>query len=237
MVYFVSFILVIYSPLLGRATGNDKGIAPWTSMVQHPSKYFDTDQVPEGFTLLDPSKMKDPQIQELLNYWHSRQEGGEKGVGFEFQGDERVNRRKPVRQTTPLSPDPSQQQRSKTGKGKERATELWVDPIMPDSCRRKRRRSLSAESSGEEFDFGSVERMEESDFDDAGHCPGPSSSHRLKDQDPPARNGIRFQVENKGSGRLRWSCLLFVYSYPPTISWNIHCPSEHLGPAEQAERP
>ena len=71
MVYFVSFILVIYSPLLGHATGNDKGIAPWNSMVQHPNKYFDTDQVPEGFMLLDPSKMKDPQIQELLNYWHS----------------------------------------------------------------------------------------------------------------------------------------------------------------------
>ena len=101
MVYFVSFILVIYSLLLGRATGNDKGIAPWTSMVQHLSKYFDTDQVPEGFTLLDPSKMKDPQIQELLNYWHSQQEGGEKGVGFEFQGDERVNWWKPVQQTTP----------------------------------------------------------------------------------------------------------------------------------------
>ena len=41
--------------------------------------------VPDGFTLLDPSKMKDPQVQELLDLWHKRQEEGEDGIGFQFQ--------------------------------------------------------------------------------------------------------------------------------------------------------
>jgi hypothetical protein len=79
---------------IGRATGNDQGIPPWTSIVQHPDMYFDPEQLPEGFTLLDPSKMKDPQIQHLLNYWYDRQQFHEKGVGFQFQVDPNVQVRK-----------------------------------------------------------------------------------------------------------------------------------------------
>ena len=70
---------------IGRATTKENGIPPWTSFVQKPEDFFDLDQVPDGFTLLDPSKMKDPQVQALLDFWHKRQEEGEDGIGFQFQ--------------------------------------------------------------------------------------------------------------------------------------------------------
>jgi hypothetical protein len=62
--------------------------------VQQPSIYFDANQLPEGFTLLDPSKMKDPQIQELLNYWYEWQQDEETRIGFKFQEDPNVKTRK-----------------------------------------------------------------------------------------------------------------------------------------------
>jgi hypothetical protein len=55
---------------IGQATGNDNGIPPWTSIIQNHNDYFNPDQLPEGFTLLDPSKMKDPQVQDLLDFWY-----------------------------------------------------------------------------------------------------------------------------------------------------------------------
>ena len=70
---------------IGRATGKENGIPLWTSFVQKPEDFFDVNQVPDGFTLLDSSKMKDPQVQELLDFWHKRQEEGEDGIGFQFQ--------------------------------------------------------------------------------------------------------------------------------------------------------
>ena len=84
----------------------------------------------------------------------------------------------------------------------------WVDPIAPDSRQRKRRRSLSSETSGEEFDFGLVERMEDSDIEDAGCHSGPSSRHEAKALDPPSGNVLRFELKNKGSGKslVSFSC-------------------------------
>ena len=45
------------------------------------NEYFQADQVPQGFKLLDPSKMKDTQINEILMFWYSKQEGN----GFRFK--------------------------------------------------------------------------------------------------------------------------------------------------------
>jgi hypothetical protein len=50
------------------------------AFIEHPDKYFGLDQVPEGFKLLDLSKMKDPQIKEILTFWYSKQEAN----GFRF---------------------------------------------------------------------------------------------------------------------------------------------------------
>jgi hypothetical protein len=41
---------------------------PWNAILQNSSDFFNPDQVPEGFTLMDPLKMKDTQINETLKY-------------------------------------------------------------------------------------------------------------------------------------------------------------------------
>jgi len=169
MFYFFQLILLCY---LGHATGKERGVPPWTSIVQRPSNYFDPDQLPEGFTLLDPSKMRDLQIEELLNYWFSRQRDG---IGFRFQGDEKVKRK---REETPDESDDAPDEDSRKNakqkkKGKEKVTEDWIDEIQPDSRRRKRRMS-SCSASSESFDFQEVNMMGDSDSDGVPH-PGPSS--------------------------------------------------------------
>ena len=79
--------------LTGKATGKGQS-APWNSILQNVSTFFDLDQVPEGFTLMDPSKMKDPQLNELLQFWHKRQEQNDDGIGFCFGADPTVPNRK-----------------------------------------------------------------------------------------------------------------------------------------------
>ena len=55
---------------------------PWMAFIKDPDEYFRSEQVPDGFKLLYPLKMKDPQIKEILTFWYSRQEGN--GFGFKF---------------------------------------------------------------------------------------------------------------------------------------------------------
>ena len=55
--------------LLGQACGNEQAIPPWLAFIEDLDKYFASDQVPNGFKLLDPSKMKDVQIKEILTFW------------------------------------------------------------------------------------------------------------------------------------------------------------------------
>src|SRR5277367_518070 len=71
----------------GRACGNDRAIPPWMGFTEDPDKYFGADQVPNGFKLVDPSKMKDPQIKEILKFWYSKQEAS--GFGFKCLQDDR----------------------------------------------------------------------------------------------------------------------------------------------------
>jgi hypothetical protein len=245
-----SAIFLVYddslTQTLGRATGKEQGIPPWTSIVQQPSIYFDADQVPEGFTLLDPSKMKDPQIQELLNYWYERQQDEETGIGFKFQEDPNVKTRKrtheesdsdsdpeanspgnkqppkkrarqgkgtadPPQKSKPTpttkakgkgkaAPQPTGKPKAKSqpkgkakGKGKatEKATpkgkgssleagnrrdkESWLEHIQPDSRRRTQGAAEVDSDSGESFDFREVNNMPDTDSDDDGNNPGPSS--------------------------------------------------------------
>lgn len=50
--------------------------------IDDPDKYFGLDQVLDGFKVLDPLKMKDPQIKEILTFWYLKQEAN--GFGFKF---------------------------------------------------------------------------------------------------------------------------------------------------------
>jgi hypothetical protein len=163
---------------IGQATGNDNGIPPWTSIIQKPNDYFDVDQLPEGFTLLDPSKMKDPQVQEVLNFWYKRQEDGEGGIGFQFQAQSSDQPRKRKRGAS-ATPSTSDRTNRKKQKGKAKEVLTWKDYIQPDSRRRKRRSgTVSLESSHEHFDFSRIDEMS-SDSDMAQNDnkkPGQSSS-------------------------------------------------------------
>ena len=130
----------------GQATGKDKS-APWNSIMHHSADYFNKDQVPEGFTLIDPSKMKDPQLNKILQFWHQKQEESINGIGFRFQGNSNGQTQKRVRDESKPAVQrkwPCQEPASSstaTGKGKEKARakspECWMDHIKPDSRRRQ----------------------------------------------------------------------------------------------------
>lgn len=158
----------------GQAIGKDQS-APWNSILQNSAKFFDEDQVPEGFTLNDPSKMKDPQINEILHFWHRKQEESIDGVGFRFRTTSDVQTRKRVRDESEPPVERKRQRQEHTtkstaaGKGKEKAraksSERWTDHIEPDSRRRRQfaRESSVASCSGESFNFTEVDMMASSD--------------------------------------------------------------------------
>jgi hypothetical protein len=169
----------------GKATGKDHSIPPWTSFMQSASEYFNAEQVPEGFTLLDPSKMKDPEINELLNFWYERQEDSSDGIGFQFQANTNVQSRKRGRSNSdppermiqpehhPRQPDRSKRslkahQSSKPPPGTQKKQKTpathWTTYIEPDSRRRRKRgTSVTSDGSGESFDFTTVDEMQTSD--------------------------------------------------------------------------
>jgi hypothetical protein len=101
--------------------------------MQNPEDYFDLDQLPEGVTLLDPSKMKDPQIQELLQFWRSRQENGDTGVGFQLKSDPNKNPRKRAQDNLEPSSSPPPDEKQRRTKGKQKQVLTWQDYIEPDS--------------------------------------------------------------------------------------------------------
>jgi hypothetical protein len=149
------------------------------SFIEDPDKYFGSNQVPDGFKLLDPSKMKDSQIKEILTFWNSKQESD--GVGFNFYRDQNLKGKKRSRDNsdsdsdgdvdsdakTPRHPRTRQSRRKDKGKGKmvDKPEERWTDHIVPDSrwCKRRAVRSSEDEELGEVFDFTSVDGMESSE--------------------------------------------------------------------------
>jgi hypothetical protein len=143
--------------------------------VQNPEDYFDPDQLPEGVTLLNPSKMKDPQIQELLQFWHSRQENGDTGVGFQLRSDPNKNPWKRVRHDSEPSSSPPPDEKRRQMKGKQKQVLTWQDYIEPDSRQRwTRYQSVLSDASGEAFDFGPVDQLDSTD-EENGPVAGPST--------------------------------------------------------------
>ena len=160
--------------MIGQATGKEQS-APWNSILQNSANYFDEDQVPEGFTLIDPSKMKDQQLNEILQFWHQKQKESMDGIGFRFRENSNGQTQKRVRDE---SEPPVQRKRQHqgpatkstvAGKGKQKAgltsSEHWTDHIEPDSRRRQGRvpQSSVGSDSGESFDFTEVDAMASSD--------------------------------------------------------------------------
>lgn len=196
LVLFLKFSLTIYG-LKGQATGKDQS-APWNSILQNASNFFDPDQVPEGFTLMDPSKMKDPQVNEILEFWHERQEKNDDGIGFRFREDPNCPNPKRQRdESEPVTPEPPTKRRKgppvvekkasnlvkgkQKGKQKAQSPGPWTDHIQPDSRRRRVRirESSPSSDSGESFDFTAVNAMLSDHEDGDGEGSGQSSSTKV----------------------------------------------------------
>lgn len=50
----------------------EKAHVPWQELTRAPEKYLDTDTIPEGFQILDPSKLTKNRIDELWCHWSAR---------------------------------------------------------------------------------------------------------------------------------------------------------------------
>jgi hypothetical protein len=201
------FFFLILMALSGLACGNERAIPPWISFIEDPDKYFGSDQVPDGFKLMDPSKMKDTQIKEILTFWYSKQECD--GFGFKLYRDEKLNGRKRSRDDSDADTDsdadpddrtpsrPRTKQSGSKGKGKgkgkgkmvEKPEERWTDHIVPDSRRSKRRalRSSEDEESGEVFDFTSVDQMESSEEEDSSQPQQPKAGPSKRKMRPVSK--------------------------------------------------
>jgi hypothetical protein len=180
--------IVIYN-YTGHTTGNEAGIPPWTSMLQKPGDYFDPDQVPDGFKMLEPSKMKDPEIQALLDFWHQKQVDGNDGIGFRFREAEPSGAMKTSKRVSSSSARP---QKSEMMKGKTKVTKKLKKYGMeqtseyPTGKTRAAQQACDSDSSGEHFDFGGIDDGEDSAQDegtenDRSHAQPPSSRLKLAD--------------------------------------------------------
>ena len=127
------------------------------------------DQVPEGFTLLDPSKLKDPQVMELLEFWYERQEDSQVGVGFQFQEKGLAPLKLQGHEVSILPPSPPMtQRRTKLNKGSRKEVITWQDYIRPDSRRRRKHAAVvpvDEASEGEDFDFSQCDQSSSSELD------------------------------------------------------------------------
>jgi hypothetical protein len=45
---------------------------PWLELARAPSKYLDADAIPEGFNVLDPSKLTKDMVRDLWCHWSAR---------------------------------------------------------------------------------------------------------------------------------------------------------------------
>jgi hypothetical protein len=55
-----------------RVTKRDNVHVPWLELARTPSKYLDITTLPEGFQVLDPSKMTKRMISQLWFHWSKR---------------------------------------------------------------------------------------------------------------------------------------------------------------------
>lgn len=55
-----------------RVTKRDNVHVPWLELARTPTKYLDMDTLPDGFEVLDPSKMTKRMISQLWSHWSKR---------------------------------------------------------------------------------------------------------------------------------------------------------------------
>ena len=52
-----------------RFTKQDKVHVPWLELAKTPTKYLNMDTIPEGFKVLDPSKLTKAMVGWLWDHW------------------------------------------------------------------------------------------------------------------------------------------------------------------------
>ena len=67
-----SYLNMIFSLQLVRITKWDRAHVPWLELARMPAEYLDIDTIPEGFKILDPSKLTKNRISELWCHWSKR---------------------------------------------------------------------------------------------------------------------------------------------------------------------
>lgn len=56
-----------------RLTKRDKVHVPWLELARVPTKYLDANTIPEGFEVLDPSRLTKIMIGQLWSHWQTRE--------------------------------------------------------------------------------------------------------------------------------------------------------------------
>jgi hypothetical protein len=55
-----------------RITKRTKVRVPWLQLAREPFKYLDADTIPDGFEMLDPSRLTKVMIYQLWTHWRTR---------------------------------------------------------------------------------------------------------------------------------------------------------------------
>lgn len=55
-----------------RISQNKRGRVPWLELALRPTKYLDVDTIPNDFKVLDPSKLTNDMVKNLLHHWTAR---------------------------------------------------------------------------------------------------------------------------------------------------------------------
>jgi hypothetical protein len=78
--------------VIGLACANPQAKVPFTEILQAAdSPFFKKSYWPSGFSFVDPSKLKEVEIDELVGYWRERVEAGK--VAFQFYAVKTADRR------------------------------------------------------------------------------------------------------------------------------------------------
>ena len=65
--------MIAFSSSLVKITGRKNKVrVPWLDLSQTPAKFLDVDTIPEGFRVLDPSKMTKDMVLSLWTHWARR---------------------------------------------------------------------------------------------------------------------------------------------------------------------
>jgi hypothetical protein len=57
-----------------RITKNPKARVPWLELAKESANFLDVETIPEGFKVLDPSKLTQNMVFSLLGHWRKRRD-------------------------------------------------------------------------------------------------------------------------------------------------------------------